>query len=167
MSLREIIQQDLNEAVKKENELKRSVLRMVLAAIISKEKEKRYKVATKETGIAEEDLVKKSRLSEEELIGLVFSEAKKRKESIVEFEKGKRQDLVEKETKELEILKKYLPEPISEKEIAKMAQEVISRIGASSQKDMGRVLGELMPKFKGKAEGGVVSKIVKDLLIKT
>lgn len=164
MSLEEIIRQDLNEAVKTENELKRSVLRILLAAFVSKEKEKRYKIAKSEPQAGEEELKKRSSLTEEEVIDTLFSEVKKRKEAIFEFEKGKRSDLVEKETKEMEILKKYLPEQMPEEEIGKMALEIISKTGASSLKDMGKVLGELMPKVKGKAEGSVVSSIVKNLL---
>jgi uncharacterized protein YqeY len=91
---------------------------------------------------------------------------KKRRESILEFEKGKRDDLVQKEKAELEILQKYLPEQMSQEEIKKLAQEIITKTGASEMKDMGKVLSELMPKVKGKAEGGMVSQIVKELLTK-
>ncbi len=72
--------------------------------------------------------------------------------------------MVEKEKKEMEILKKYLPELLSEKEIKKLAKEVIEKIEAETIRDLGKVMGQLMPKVKGKAEGGTVSKVVKELL---
>jgi len=165
MTLKEKIQNDLKEAVKKKEELKSSVLRMLSAAILNNEKEKRYKLSKTKPEFTEKDLEKESQLIDEEAIEVISSEIKKRKESILEFEKGKRQDLVEKEKKELEILEKYLPEQLSEEEIKKFAQEMIEKVGAKEMKDIGRVMAELMPKIKGKADGGLVSKIVKELLI--
>ena len=164
MILKQKIQQDLNEAVKNKEELRTSVLRQLSAAILNKEKEKRYKIIKDEPELTEKELVEKSQLTDEEVIDVISSEAKKRKESILEFEKGKRQDLVEKEKKELEILQKYLPEQISEEEIKKLAREVIDKVGASAKKDMGKVMAELMPKLKGRANGSLVSKIIKELL---
>jgi len=164
MILKQKIQQDLNEAVKNKEELRTSVLRQLSAAILNKEKEKRYKIIKDEPELTEKELVEKSQLTDEEVIDVISSEAKKRKESILEFEKGKRQDLVEKEKKELEILQKYLPEQISEEEIKKLAREVIDKVGASAEKDMGKVMAELMPKLKGRANGSLVSKIIKELL---
>jgi uncharacterized protein YqeY len=103
-------------------------------------------------------------LTDEGVIEIVFSEIKKRKESIIEFEKGKRENLVKKEKEEIEILKNYLPEQLSEKEIEEAAREVIEKMGAKDIKDMGKVMGGLMPKLKGKAESALISRIVKDLL---
>ncbi|HJN62235.1 MAG TPA: GatB/YqeY domain-containing protein [Candidatus Parcubacteria bacterium] len=165
MSLKEEIQEDIKEAVRGKEELRSLVLRMVSAAIINKEKEKRYKVSKEEPNLKEEELVKKSQLTDEELILLISFEVKKRKDSVFEFEKGKRKDLADKEKKEIEILKKYLPEQISEEEIKKLTKEAIEKVGAESLKDMGKVMAELMPKVKGKADGGLVSKVVKELLI--
>ncbi len=82
----------------------------------------------------------------------------------MEFKKGDRNDLVEKEEEELKILKKYLPEQIKEEQIKKEAQEIIEKIGASNSSDMGRVMGILMPKLKGRAEGKEVNKIIIELL---
>ncbi|MAF43165.1 MAG: aspartyl-tRNA amidotransferase [Parcubacteria group bacterium] len=165
MSLKEEIQEDIKEAVRGKEELRSLVLRMVSAAIINKEKEKRYKVSKEEPNLKEEELVKKSQLTDEELILLISFEVKKRKDSVFEFEKGKRKDLADKEKKEIEILKKYLPEQISEEEIKKLTKEAIEKVGAESLKDMGKVMAELIPKVKGKADGGLVSKVVKELLI--
>ncbi|OGZ17680.1 MAG: hypothetical protein A2Z78_00365 [Candidatus Nealsonbacteria bacterium RBG_13_36_15] len=164
MNLKEKIASDLKEAQKEKKELEISVLRQLLAAILNKEKEKRAKLAKEKELTEKEELEKESQLIDEEIIGVVFSESKKRKEAISEFEKGKRLDLVEKEKGEAEILKKYLPEQISEEEIKKFAKEAVEKVGASSLKDMGRVMAELMPKVKGRAEGALVTKIVKELL---
>lgn len=109
--LKQKIQQDLNQAVKKKEEIKSSVLRMVLAVILNKEKEKRFRVSKEKTDISEQDLQKESQLTDEDTIEVIFSEIKKRREAILEYEKGERKDLAEKEKKELEILREYLPKP--------------------------------------------------------
>ena len=164
MTLKEKIQKDLIGAMKGKREVEISVLRLLLNSIFNREKEKRYKIAKENPEKKKDELEKESQLTDGEINQVTFSEIKKRKESIVEFERGKRMDLVKKEKEEMEILKKYLPEQFSAEEIKKMAKEVIEKIGAKSPKDMGKVMGSLMPKLKGKAEGSSVSKIVKELL---
>jgi len=164
MNLKGKIQNELQEAVKNREELKSSVLRLLLSAIFNKEKEKRYKLSKQKPEFKEKDLEKESQLVNEEVIEVISSEIKKRKESIELFEKGEREDLVEKETKEKEILEKYLPEQLSEEEIKKLAKETIERVEAKEPKDIGKVMAELMPKVKGRADGGLVSKIAKELL---
>lgn len=159
------IQEDLMEAVKKREELESLVLRQVSAAILNKEKEKRYKISKEKPELKGEELEKESQLIDEEVIDVIFSEVKKRKEAILEFTKGKREDLVSKEKKELEILEKYLPGQLSEEEIKKLAKEAIERVRATELKDMGKVMAEIMPKLKGKAEGSLVGKVVKELLM--
>lgn len=166
MELKEKIRLNLNSALKEKRTLEVLVLRQLLAAILNKEKEKRFKAKE------EKDI----QLTDEEVIEVISSEAKKRRESIVEFEKGKRQDLVEKEKKELEILEKYLPEQLPEEEIRKLIKEAIEKTDAKEIKDYnpsttrqgkniyGKVMAELMPKIKGKADGTLVSKIVKEFL---
>jgi len=164
--LKQKIQQNLIQAVKNKEELKSSVLRMLLAVILNKEKEKRYKLTRQNfssKNLSGQD--KESQLIDEEIIKIVFSEIKKRKEAILGYEKGERKELAEKEKKELEILKEYLPEQLSEEEIKKLVKEVIEKTGASEIKDIGKVMAELMPKVKGKADGSIVSKIAKELLI--
>lgn len=165
MSLKGKIQSELMEAVKKKEEIILLVLRQLSAAILNKEKEKRYKISKDKPELKEEELEKESQLTDEEVLDVVSSEVKKRKEAILEFGKGKRDDLVEKEKKELEILQKYLPEQLSEEEIKKLAKEAIEKLGASDQKNMGQVMAELMPKIKGRADGNTASKIVKELLV--
>jgi len=168
MTLKQKIQKELGEAVKQREKLKVSVLRFLLAALLNKEKEKRLKIAReKEEGgekFSEKELIEKSQLEDEEVIEVISSEIKKVKESILEFEKGGRKDLVEKEKKELEIFKRYLPKQLSEEEIKKIAREVIQKVEAKEIKDFGKVMAELMPRVKGRVEGDEVSKIVKSLL---
>lgn len=162
MLLKLKIKQDLNSFIKERKELETTTLRMLNAAILNKEKEKRARLAKE--NLEEKELVEKSQLNEEEIIEVISSEAKKRKEAIAGFEQGGRIESAEKEKKELGILQKYLPEQMSEEEIKKLAQEAIAKIGASEARDTGKVMAELMPKVKGKADGGLVSKIVKELL---
>jgi len=164
MSLKEKIQNDLTQAVKEKDGLKPSTLRMVIAAISNKETEKRTKIWKEKPESPIEELEKGSQLTDEEIIQVLQSEIKKRKESILEFEKGKRDDLVKKEKAEMEILQKYLPEQLSEEEIKKLVQEAIGKVGAKEMKDMGKVMAELMLQVKGKADGSTVSKMVKELL---
>jgi uncharacterized protein YqeY len=154
MSLKEKIQSELNSAVKANKVLAVSVFRQLLAAFLNKEKEKRYK--SKEE--------KEAQLTDEEAMEVVAFEAKKRKESIVEFEKGNRKDLADKEKEELAILSEYLPEQMLEEDIRKLVKEAIEKTGASEIKDMGKVMQELMPKVKGKADGNLVGRIVKEFL---
>ncbi len=167
MALKEKIQDDLISALKEKKEIEVITLRMLNAAILNREKEKRAKLAKKEEEITEKELIEKSQLIDEEVVEAISSEVKKRKEAILEFEKGEREDLVEKEKKEIEVLKKYLPEQLPEEEIKKLAQEAINKVGATEMKDIGKVMAELMPQVRGKAEGSLVSKIVKDLLTST
>lgn len=119
MSLKERIKNELTEAIREKEELASSVLRMLSAAILNREKEKRYKISKEKPEISEEELQKESCLMDEEIIEVITSEAKKRKEAISAYEKGNRADLAEKEKKELEILQGYLPEQLPEEEIKK------------------------------------------------
>ncbi len=162
--LKEKIEEDFQKALKEKNEEEVSVLRVLKAEIVNKEKEKRQQKSKENPELALGELEKESQLTDEELVSLIASEVKKRKEAVLEFEKGKREDLVEKEKKEIEILKRYLPEQLSEEEIKKLVKETIQRLSAKSLKDMGRVMGEIMPKIKGRAEGEIVSKIVREEL---
>jgi hypothetical protein len=165
MDLREKINEDTKLALKAKEELKSSVLRMLSASFLNKEKEKRYKLFKENKEMKESELEKESKLQEEEIIEVISFEIKKRREAIEGFEKGGRNEAAQKEKEEMEILKKYLPEQLSEEEIKNIVKEAIERSGAKEQKDMGKVMAILMPKVKGKADGGLVSKIVKELLI--
>ena len=145
------IKEDLNEALKSGDTLRISVLRMVLSSFHNKEIEKKGKNQNSE-------------LTEEEIIEVLKREAKKRKEAIETYLKGNRNDLADKEKKELEIIIAYLPKQLSEEEIKKIVQEAIQKLGAQSEKDFGKVMGFLMKELKGKADAGLVSQIVKESL---
>ncbi len=167
--MKEQIKSDLNKALKEKNELIRSVLGLLLTAILNKEKEKRYKISKKGKKMNEKDLLEGSKLTNEETIDIILSEIKKRKEAVSEFVKGGRDDLAGKEKSEIELLKKYLPADflntqLSEEKVKKIAREVISKEKLNSLKDIGKAMSEIMPKVKGRADGAMVSKIVKELL---
>ena len=151
--LKQKIKEDMKSAVKERNSLVLSTLRMLLAAISNKEKEKRYKEGSEE-------------LTEEETVCVIISEAKKRKEAASEYEKGGRPELAEKEKQELQVLKKYMPEQMSEEELKKTAEKIIEEIGAAGPKDTGKVMQELMKKVKGRADGALAGKIVREFLSK-
>ncbi|MEK7503474.1 MAG: GatB/YqeY domain-containing protein [Patescibacteria group bacterium] len=165
MALKQQVQNDLTESVKGKEELRSSVLRLLLSAINNKETEKRTKIWKEKPKASVEDLEKESKLTDEEIISVISSEIKKRRESIELFGKGGKQEMADKEKKEMEFLQKYLPEQMSEADLRKLVKEAIAKVGAKEQKDMGRVMAELMPKIKGKADGSLISKVVKELLI--
>ena len=144
--LKEKIQQDVKDALKSGDTRKRMVLGMVMAAIKNKEIEKH------------------GELTDEEVVAVISSEIKKRKDSVVQFEKGGRPELAEQEKEEAKILMEYMPEQMSEDEIRAEVQKAIRETGAKDVKEMGKVLGVLMPKVKGKADGQTVSRIVKEKL---
>lgn len=162
MTLKERISVDLTEAVKNKEKEKALVLRSLNAAIKNAEISKRTKIFKAEEKV--EDLDKASALTDEEIVGVIYSQIKQRRDSVVEFEKGNRADLAAKEKEQIEILSRYMPEQMGEEEIKKEAREVIEKTGAKTAKDTGKVMAELMKKVKGKADGSLVSKIVKELL---
>jgi hypothetical protein len=164
--LKQKIQGSTNEALKAGDHFLVGTLRMLLSSILVKEKDKRYKISKEKPDTSEDALIKESALTDEQIIEVISSEIKKRKDAIVLYEKGKRPELAEREQKEIEILIKYLPEQLSEGEIKKLVTDAMVKTGAKEMKDMGKVMAELNPKIKGKADGGTVSKIVKELLSK-
>ena len=158
------IQSSVTEALKSGDQMVSGTLRMLLASIITKEKEKRYKISKEKPEATEEVLLKESALTDEQILEVISSEIKKRKDAIALYEKGNRPELAEKEKKEMEVLKKYLPEQLPEAELRKLIEESISKTGAKEMKDMGKVMADLTPKVKGKADNSEISKIVKELL---
>lgn len=113
-----------------------------------------------------EEIKVKHVLNDDEVITIIAREIKTRKESIKEFEKGGRTDLVEKTEKEIELLNKYMPEQLSEEEIIKTVNDVFDELKPSSVSDMGKIMGKLTPILKGKADLGLVNKIVREKLNK-
>ena len=162
MNLKERINQDIKQAMQGKNELLLLVLRGLSAAIHNKEIEKRTKLSKQEKDIKK--LEELSKLTDEEIVEAIAGEAKKRKDAIIEFEKGNRQDLVDKEQKELEFIKQYLPEQMSEEAIKEIVKKAIAETGAAGAKDTGKIMSQIMPQLKGKADGQLVSKIVGELL---
>ena len=162
--LKQTIQSDATTALKQGNGDIAGALRLLLASVGSKEKEKRYKISKDQPNAKEEELVKLSELTDDEIISVISSEIKKRRDAIALYEKGNRPELVEKEKKEIEILQKYLPEQLSSEELKKLVQGAVAKTNAKEMKDMGKVMAELGPKVKGKADNSEVSKIVKEIL---
>lgn len=145
------INEDYKNAVKEKDEAKRDTLNMLKSAIKYREIELRGN---------------NKELTEEEIISVIQKEIKKRKEAIELYEKGGREDLASKERREVEILESYLPKQLTEDEIRQMCKEVIESVGASSPSDIGKVMKEIMPKVKGRADGSVVKRIVEKMLSK-
>ena len=162
--LKEKLQKDLVDSLKSGDQLKRSVLGMLMAAIKNRELSKRNQLSKTVTDATK--LEKESQLNDEEALESVSSEVKKRKESIEQFTAGNRPELAEKEKKEMEILMAYLPAQLDESQIRTEVKKTISEIGAKDMKEMGKVIGTAMAKLKGKADGNVVSRIVKEELSK-
>ena len=164
MSLKIKIQDDLESALREKREIRLSALRMLLAAISNRETEKRTRIWKEKPGLSIEELKKESQLTDEEITKVIASEIKKRKEAIELYKKGQREELAKKEEEEMKILEKYLPEQLSEEEIRNIAKEVIKEVGAKEMKDTGKIMKELMPKVKDRADNSLVSKVVKELL---
>lgn len=144
--MRNQILEDLKNAMKAQDKLKLSVIRMV------------------KSSIQMEELNKKRELNDEEVIDVISKQIKTRKDSINEFTKGGRDDLVESTSKEIEILSTYLPEQLSEKEINDIIDKVFEDVKPESPKDMGKVMKAVTPLVKGKADMGMVSSIIKNKL---
>lgn len=142
MDCRSTIEEGLKEALKKRDSIRVSVLRMLLASIKNKEVEKIRP------------------LSDEEFYALVKTSIKQHNDSIESFRKGGRLELAEKEEKELEILKEFQPSQLSEEEILREIEEAVAAVGATSRKEMGKVIKHLMDRFPGRIDGKVLSAMV-------
>ena len=147
MGLKDQIPEDLKNALRNKNTLELSVLRLLQSALKDKEIDN-----------------KKEPLSDEDVIGVVGSEIKKRRDAVKEFEKVNRADAADQEKAEIEILMKYMPQQMNEDEIRAVVTSAIEETNAESMKDIGNVMKVLMPRVKGKADGSVVNKIVREML---
>ena len=147
--LKQQIQEDLKNAMFAKDENKLSTIRMLKSAI------QYYEIQKGGAGYEATD---------EDVIDVIGKEVKKRKESIELYEKGGRSESAEKEREEAKILEGYLPQQLSENEIAQFVDAAISQTGATSIQDMGKVMGALMPKTKGKADSSLVSNLVRQKL---
>jgi hypothetical protein len=160
----EEIKKDLISALKEKNESAVSTLRMVTSSIFNKEMDKRVEVLKKEPSLTEEQLKEKVKLTDEEVIEVLSSEVKKRRDSIAQFEQGGRPELAASEKNEIEILMKYMPKELTEEEIRAIVKDSIAKAGATTMKDIGIVMKEVSPQTKGKADGNMVAKIVREEL---
>jgi len=147
LSLKELIYNEMKVALKKKDKLRLSTLRMFIAAIKNKE------------------ISKKEELTEGEILSIISSYLKKVEESLEMFIKGQRLDMSEKARQEIKIIKDYLPEQLSEEDITKIIKDIFKKNAFEGSKDMGRAMKEVMPQLKGKADGRLVNKKVRELLI--
>ncbi len=147
--LKQQLQEDLKKSMLARDADKTSVLRMLLSAI------NYYEIQKGGAGYE---------VTAEDILSVMQREVKMRKDAVEQFMTAGREDLVAKETKEMAILEAYLPEQMSEEDIRMLVKEAILQTGAKTPQDMGKVMGFLMPKTKGKADGGLVSGIVKEQL---
>lgn len=143
MGLKENLLKELKEAMQAKDTIKKDTITMLRAAILQIEKDTQKE------------------LSEDDMLAIVAKEVKKRKESLPEYEKAGREDIVENLNKEIKILEVYLPEQLTEEEIRELVLAAIKEVGAESPKDMGKVMQNVRAKTQGKADGKVISDIVK------
>lgn len=146
MSLKDRLMADLQEAMRRGDERRKSVIRMARSSI---------KYA---------EVAKGKELTEDEVVGVLAKEAKQRRDSIAEYSKGHREDLVKAEEAELEILLGYLPQQLSEEEVTALARETVQAVGARGPADLGKVMPVLMGKVRGRADGRLVSEIARKVL---
>jgi len=146
MSLEERLVEEMKQALKSNDKLRLSTIRMIRSALKNKEIELRKK------------------LEDEEVVKVIQAMVRKGEESVEQFQTGGRMDLVEKEKKEIEILKSFLPQPLSQEEILKIIDQSIQETQASSLKDIGKVMKSVMPKIGGKADGKLINQLVKERL---
>ena len=141
------ITKDIVDAMKNKDTLKLSTLRLLKGAIDLEKINKKLDT-----------------ISDEDIVVIISKQIKTRKESIIEFEKGNRTDLIDQTKKEIEVLSSYMPELLSEEEVTKIIDEAIVKVNASTIKDMGLVMKEVSPKLKGRADMSLVSSIIKNKL---
>ena len=146
MSLEERLVEEMKQAMKSNDKLRLSTIRMIRSGVKNKEIELRKK------------------LEDEEIERVIQVMVRKGEESVEQFQTGGRTDLVEKEKKEIEILKSFLPQPLSQEEILKIIDQSIQETQASSPKDIGKVMKSVMPKMGGKADGKLINQLVKERL---
>ena len=146
MSLRDRLDEELKAAMRSQDATRRDSLRMVLAAVQRAEKEGKHTLA------------------DDEMIGVLSRELKVRHESVDAFRGGGREDLAVKEEAAIKVISEFMPQPLSEAEVRALIDQAIAETGAASPRDMGKVMGWLSPKTRGRADGKVVSQIVTQLL---
>jgi uncharacterized protein YqeY len=146
VSLRNRLDEELKAAMRSSDAMRRDSLRMVLAAVQKSEKEGKHE------------------LVDDEMLGILTRELKVRRESVDTFRAGGREDLVAKEEAAIAVVSEFMPQPLSESELKALVEQAIAETGAASPRDMGKVMGWLSPKTRGRADGKVVSQLVTQLL---
>ena len=146
MSLKERLLEDMKIAMRDKDNNKKNAVQMVRAAVLQVEKDN------------------KVTLDDDGIIDVISKEVKKRKDSLADFEKSGRQDLIDNLKVEIEILMKYLPEQLTEEELEVIVKQAVQESGASSPRDIGKIMQIVLPKVKGKADGRMINEIVKKLL---
>ena len=146
MTLKQQVEEQIKESLKKGDKLRLSTLRFLLSAIKN------------------EEIAKQREATDEDVVAVVQRQVKQRLESIEAFQKGGRKDLEQKERDEMAILNTFVPQQLSEQELRKIVEEVVVSLPESDRKNFGKVMGQTMARVKGRADGNSVSKVVKELL---
>mgnify|MGYP001117747926 CR=1 FL=1 len=146
MSLKDKLMEDLKFSMKNKETIRKNTVTMVRAAIKQREVDERIE------------------LNDEQILEIIAKQLKEKKMAIEEFNKGSRQDLVQLTENEIEILLEYLPKQLTEEEVEKVVKETIDEVGATSMKDIGLIMKNVMPKVKGVADGNMVNKAIKKIL---
>lgn len=144
--------------------MKERINKDFITAMKNKEKGKLAVIKMVRGAIQLEELNKKKELTDDEVVSIIAKQIKTRKESIVEFEKGNRQDLIEKTKEEIKILEEYMPEQMGEEEVNKVIDEVFAQLNPTGPSDMGKIMGAISPILKGKADLGLVNKLIREKL---
>jgi len=136
----------------------------MISAMKAKDKEKLSVIRMVKAAIQLEEINKKKKLEDDDVIAIISKQIKMRKESIEEFKKANRSDLIDQTQSEIDILVTYLPTQLSEEELSKIVSEVITKVDAKVASDMGKIMKELLPLIKGKADMGQVNNMIKEKL---
>jgi uncharacterized protein YqeY len=163
MALKDTIKDDMKAAFKAGDQQARTTLSMLLSTIQNRELEKRSKLI-KAGSATEADVAEKSQLTDEEVIDAVTSEIKKRRESVATYTTGGRPELAAAEQAEIAVFAKYLPEQLTEDAVVKLIDDAVVATGAAGPKDIGKVMGAVTPKTKGRFDGTRISELVKQRL---
>ncbi len=148
MSLKELLMEDMKQAMRDKDTITKNVITMARAAILQIEKDKKIE------------------LDEEGVLDVIAKQVKQRKDSLAEFIKGGREDLIDLTNQELAILMKYLPQQLTKEELTEIVKDAVEKLNVTEMKEMGKVMAEVMPRVKGKADGKAINEIVKELLAK-
>lgn len=146
MTLKQKLQEDLKTSMKNKDTLRKSVITLIRSSIKQVEVDKRIE------------------LNDDDIIDIISKQLKQRNDSLEQFLDAGREDLVEETRLEIEVLKEYLPQQLSEEELNEIVKQTISEVGATSMKDMGKIMSVIKPKTKGRADGKLINKLVKENL---